>query len=127
MIRKLLTKFSGETKQALVLRVDLGMSKGKIAAQAAHASLEAYKKALAKTPETVHAWEATGCKKVVLRAESEGELLGLFEAAQRAKLPAALIADAGHTQLTPGTLTGVAIGPGSEESVDKITGKLKLL
>lgn len=114
-------------KQAIILRSDVGMGKGKLAAQAAHASLQAYKEAMSKDSTAVHHWESQGCKKVVLRAGSEGELLGLYEQAKRERLPCALIADAGHTQIEPGTLTALAIGPAVEEAVDKVAGKLKLL
>lgn len=117
----------GCCKQAIVLRADLGMGKGKLAAQAAHASLEAYKEALRKSPSEVKEWEREGMKKVALRAQAEGELLGLFEEAKKLRLPAALIADRGLTQVDSGSLTALAIGPAPEELVDKVTGKLKLL
>ncbi len=111
-------------KQAIIVRSDLGMGKGKIAAQASHASLAAYKKATSQAREK---WEASGTEKIVLRAAGEKELLELFEAGRRAKLPAALVKDAGHTQIPSGTATAVAIGPALEAEVDAITGKLKLL
>jgi len=117
----------GELKQALILRADLGMGKGKLAAQAAHASLEAYKLALSKESATVKRWEREGSRKVALRAESEGELLGLYEEAKKLKLPTALIADRGLTQINAGSLTALAIGPAPSELVDKVTGKLRLL
>jgi PTH2 family peptidyl-tRNA hydrolase len=115
------------TKQALVLRADLGMGKGKLVAQGAHASLLAYREAERKSAETVRRWEREGSRKVALRAESEGELLGLYEHAQKLKLPVSLVADAGRTQLEPGTLTALAIGPGPENLIDQVTGKLRLL
>lgn len=111
-------------KQAIIIRTDLKMSKGKAAAQSAHASLEAYK----KTDEDVRKeWESEGQKKVVLKVSSEKELLEIFMSAKRVKLPAALIRDAGKTQLLPGTATCVAVGPGEDSAIDKISGRLKLL
>ncbi len=111
-------------KQVLVLRADLGMSKGKLAAQSAHASLLAYLKAPAASRE---AWESSGSPKIAVKAESESALLALAAAARAAKLPHALVRDAGRTQLEPGTLTALGIGPAPEAAVDRLTGKLKLL
>ena len=117
-------------KQVIVLRRDIGMGRGKAAAQAAHASVEAVLKALRSSRrawnEWLERWLEEGQEKVVLRAESEGELLRIFEEASRAELPASLVRDAGKTQLQPGTLTAVAVGPAPEEVIDKITGHLKL-
>jgi peptidyl-tRNA hydrolase, PTH2 family len=110
-------------KQAIILRKDVEMGKGKAAAQASHASLEAYKKASADAREE---WESEGQKKIVLKADSEKQLIEIFMSAKKHKLPAALISDAGHTQVEPGTKTAVAIGPASDEEIDKIVGRLKL-
>ena len=111
-------------KQVVVLRTDLKMGKGKLVAQAGHAFLEAYKKADKKD---VKEWEAGGCQKVAVKACNEEELLELLEKARRLKLPTALIRDAGHTQVPPGSVTALAIGPAKESQVDKVTGGLKLL
>lgn len=111
-------------KQALVARTDLGMGKGKIAAQCAHASLQAY---LKSTDAQRKAWEKSGQEKVVLKAQSEKELVGLYSQAKKAGLPAAIITDAGHTQIPSGSKTVVGIGPCEENKLDEITGKLKLL
>jgi PTH2 family peptidyl-tRNA hydrolase len=54
------------------------------------------------------------------------ELRELQHLAKVAKLPNSLITDAGHTQLPPGTVTCLGIGPGPENAIDKITGHLKL-
>lgn len=108
------------------MRSDLQMGKGKLAAQASHASLEAYKRALAKDEDVVLQWEASGCAKVVVKVESEKALVELFEKAKR-EVPASLIRDAGRTQLEPGTLTCVGLGPWHEIELNKFTGKLKLL
>jgi len=113
-----------EFKQVIVLRTDLGMSIGKAAAQAAHASLSAYKKSGKLLQDK---WEREGAKKVVLKASSENELKDLFEKAKRRGLPCALIKDAGHTELEPGTITALGIGPEKSELIDKVTGNLPLL
>jgi PTH2 family peptidyl-tRNA hydrolase len=112
-------------KQAIIVRSDLKMGKGKLAAQAAHASLQGYKLALAKNKRLVEQWEAEGQKKIVLKVASESELLALKERARG--LPCALIRDAGFTQIEPGTVTCLVIGPAEDEKVDAVTKNLKLL
>ena len=110
-------------KQAIVVRADLKMGKGKIAAQCSHASVSV----LEKVDEDVYEeWVSQGMKKVVLKVGSKRELLELFEQAKR-RLPAALIKDAGLTQVEPGEPTCIAIGPADEADLDKLTGHLKLL
>jgi len=111
-------------KQVIVVRSDLKMGKGKLAAQVAHASIASFLKAnfLVKRK-----WLKEGMKKIVLKVNSEKELLEIYEKAKNAKLPCEIIRDAGHTQLEPGTITALGIGPAEDEKIDKITGNLKLL
>ena len=111
------------TKQAIVVRTDLGMGTGKLAAQVAHASLSAYEDTDGKTRR---AWKGEGQKKVVLKGAGESQLFELADRARREGLPNAVIRDAGHTQLDPGTVTALAVGPGEESIVDKVTGDLSL-
>lgn len=111
-------------KQAIVLRADLGMGKGKLTAQGSHASLSAYMKAGSVEKK---AWELGGQKKIVLKVGSEKELLEYFERCRDAGLKPALIRDAGHTQLEPGTVTCFGVGPAEESKVDTVLGELKLL
>ncbi|MDG6953599.1 MAG: peptidyl-tRNA hydrolase [Nitrososphaerota archaeon] len=113
-------------KQVIVVRSDLKMGKGKIAAQAAHASLSAAEMAQRK-PAWYEVWKEEGQAKVVLRTQSEAELRELFQRAKRAGLPAALVEDRGLTQVEPGTVTCLGIGPGPDGEIDAITGNLRLL
>ena len=115
-----------ELKQAIVVRKDLGMRPGKIAAQASHASVEAIEKTEIKTPGVVEEWKANGMPKIVLKVNSEKELLELFMQIKKI-IPTALIRDAGRTQVEPGSITCIGIGPAKEEEINKFTGKLKLL
>jgi peptidyl-tRNA hydrolase, PTH2 family len=113
-------------KQAIVVRGDLDMGKGKIAAQVSHASLSAFRKSELADKFTARKWEAEGQKKVVLKVGSESELLALYEQMKR-EIPCALIRDAGHTQVEPGTATCFGAGPAEESKIDKFTKELKLL
>jgi len=65
--------------------------------------------------------------KVVLRCESEQQLLELEAAAEGAGLPNALIRDAGHTVVAAGTITCLGIGPAPIAQVDLLTGSLRLV
>lgn len=111
-------------KQVIVVRRDLKLDKGKLAVQVAHASLDSYKKS---HPGIREAWESEGSKKVVARLDSLKELLDLQKKARTLGLPTSLIRDAGRTRLRPGTITCLGIGPDSEERIDKVTGRLKML
>ena len=111
-------------KQAIIIRTDLKMGKGKIAAQASHASLSAYLKSNSYSRK---AWVLHGMKKVVVKVPGERDLIRLYSKARAEKLPCAIISDAGLTQIKSGAKTAVGIGPASDEAIDKITGKLKLL
>lgn len=83
--------------------------------------------ARAKKPEWLEEWLAEGQKKVVLRIGSLEELFELEEKAEALGLPTALITDRGLTELEPGTITCLAIGPAPSDLIDRITGHLKLL
>lgn len=110
-------------KQAIVARTDIGMGTGKLAAQVAHASLSAYEDADDRTRKR---WKGEGQKKVVLKGEREAQLFELADIAEREGLPHAIVRDAGHTQLDPGTVTALAVGPGPDDAVDRVTGELSL-
>jgi len=110
-------------KQTIAARADLGMGDGKLAAQVAHASLSAYEEAGTKARKQ---WKGEGQKKVVVQADGEDAIFELAEKARAEGLPHAVVRDAGHTQLDPGTVTALAVGPGEDEIVDKVTGDLSL-
>ncbi len=113
-------------KQVIVVRKDLGMSCGKLAVQVAHASLEAAEEARKRIPDVYKKWREEGAKKVVVQVDNEDELIGIYQDALKRELIAVLIRDAGLTELEPGTLTAVGIGPHENELMDKVTGRLKL-
>lgn len=110
-------------KQTIVARADLDMGEGKLAAQVAHASLSAYEEAGQRARKR---WKGQGQKKVVVQANGEEQIFELAEKARAEGLPHAVVRDAGHTQLDPGTVSALAVGPGDDDIVDKVTGDLSL-
>ena len=140
-------------KQVIVMRKDLNMRKGKIAAQAAHASMKIFfdlmkqcfedidfgfggvtdnreiegKYEIHLTPE-MDDWKSGIFTKVVVSVDSEEGLLNIVKEAESAQLPVALIQDAGKTEFNGvPTYTCCAVGPADSEKIDVITGGLKLL
>lgn len=113
------------TKLALVVRTDLDMGRGKIAAQVAHAAVAA---ALASIRTAdLATWLEDGQPKVVLRVGSAEQLQDIVRMAREDGLPVETVLDAGRTQVSPGTLTCCAIGPAEVERIDVVTGGLPLL
>lgn len=125
-IKKLLGN-PGELKQAIVVRNDLKLGRGKTAAQCAHASVSSYLKTRRKNLDLAQKWVNEGMKKIVLKVDSETELMRYFRELKTKDIPCELIKDAGHTQVNPGTVTCFGAGPWNEKEIDKILGKLKLL
>ncbi len=111
-------------KQVIIIRKDLDLGKGKLVAQGAHASIGALRKV---SEDVIVEWEASGSKKIVLRANDMKELKQIENELKKAKVDYFLVKDGGLTQIKPGTHTAIGIGPISENKIDKITGKLKLL
>ena len=114
-------------KQVIVVRSDLEMSKGKTATQAGHAAVSAAEEARKYYSKWWAAWFSEGQCKIVVKINSEKELLKLKDKAQEEGLPYALIADRGLTEIPPDTVTCLGIGPAPAGKVDKITGTLSLL
>jgi PTH2 family peptidyl-tRNA hydrolase len=124
-------------KQVIVMRKDLGMRKGKMIAQGAHASLKVLTDrrrevddetfAIALTP-AMAAWLTGRFTKVCVSVDSEAALDAVVERARAASIPVALIVDAGKTEFhgVP-TKTCCAVGPAWTDEVDAITGELPLL
>ena len=113
-------------KQVIVVRTDLDMGKGKIASQVGHACVLGAEHVRKSNPEWFSEWWV-GQEKVVLKVGNLKELEQVKQDAIELNVPWSEVADAGHTQIAPGTTTCISIGPASEESIDKITGDLKLL
>ncbi|KAK4455531.1 PTH2-domain-containing protein [Podospora aff. communis PSN243] len=128
-------KSNEECKLVLVVRTDLGMTKGKIAAQCGHATLACYKtlsRAAARDPQSAEAkllrqWERLGQAKIAVQVKSEDEMLELMAKARSLGVTAEVIQDAGRTQIAASSRTVLGVGPAPKSEVDKITGHLKLL
>ncbi len=139
-----------KSKQVIVMRRDLKMRKGKIAAQAGHACVEATLMALAREgrlgqvrvtpdgswvyldegdtqPTPLSDWFDAGVAKICVYVDSEEELLDLAARAREAGFACALIRDAGHTEFHgEPTYTCLALEPLAAEQVDPLTGDLPL-
>jgi len=116
-------------KQAIIVcttqRDGKKMRRGKMVAQACHASVKA---AMRSTVAVYKAWNEEGHKKVVLKVPNEDDLIDLFNLAETfIGLPCAIIVDHGLTQISAGSVTALAIGPAEDEVVDMITKSLRLL
>jgi len=124
---KQLVSLGEDYKQVIVVRTDLGLPKGKLCVQVAHAAITAYLEALKIRKEWADAWLNSGQKKIVVKVKSLEELLSIYNKAKNAGLPCCLIKDAGLTVVPPGTITCIGIGPAPARLVDNITRGLKLL
>ena len=137
-----------KSKMMIVMRKDLKMRKGKIAAQAGHACVEAVLMALQKenrlndieessdgvklncdnkinTP--LSEWFHYGCAKVCVYVDSEAELLDIARIATEKGILTAIITDSGMTEFhgIP-TKTCLALEPLPCDIADELTGHLNL-
>lgn len=111
----------------LCVRMDLKMSKGKIAAQCCHACLGVWKKLWRRRDPVLRVWEEGGQPKVTLQVSDEEAMLELYTRAKQIGVPTYIVVDAGRTQVAPNSRTVMAVGPASEKEVNEVTGRLKLL
>lgn len=120
-----------EYKQVILIRTDLKMSKGKTAAQAAHASVDACMRVIRQDnvlkTKVFDSWRRAGAKKIVLKVADDSELQRYKTSAERAGIKCSIVKDAGMTEIPPGTYTAVALGPDEEKKIDKIAGDLSAL
>jgi len=127
------------TKQYIIIRKDLNMSTGKIAAQASHASMKVFFDKMrvvssehgdnyifSPTADEIE-WITGMFTKVVLGVKNEGQLLKVYQLALEAGLNVSLIKDAGLTELVGDNYTAVAIGPNTIADCYPIVNRLRLL
>lgn len=118
---------SEEYKIVVLVRMDLDMGKGKIAAQVGHASVDLALRAQKMDKKSFDAWMSNGQKKVVLKVANKDEMIRYMNEARSCGLYTCAITDAGRTQIEPGSMTVVGIGPAPDSEIDKVTGTLKML
>jgi len=117
----------GLIKQVIVVRKDLEMGTGKIAAQVGHACVLGAEHVRKSKPDWYKEWINAGQEKVVVKVTSLEQLEQVKKHAISLDLPLSEVTDAGHTQIAPGTVTCISIGPAPEITIDKVTKDLKLL
>ena len=116
-------------KLVCLVRDDLQMGAGKVAAQVGHACLGATRAMRSKSggSEQLAKWEHSGEAIIVLSVRDLAELEEHLDRAAAINLPICKIADAGRTEVAAGSVTVGAIGPALVGAIDAITGELSLL
>ncbi len=115
-----------EIKMVIAVRKDIDFGKGKMAAQVAHAAVSCALKSEKNDKKNFKEWIRTGQRKIVVKIADLDALYRLKDMAEGAGVVTALITDAGLTQIAPGTVTCVGLGPSPEDVIDPITGNFKL-
>ena len=108
------------TKQVIVVRKDLHMSAGKIAAQVAHAVL--------RTPNISEYEFSQDNVCITCSVKSEQKLLNLVDKAKELNIPFGLQMDSGRTEVEPNTYTVLSLGPvegNMLENLNKLTKRLQ--
>jgi len=134
-----------QVKQYIIVRTDLGMNAGKVAAQAAHSCMKVffdkfeYTKIIQKSgedpidamvfipSEAEMQWIKGKFTKITKKVKNENQLLKVYEQAREAGLSVSLIKDAGLYGLDGENYTVVAVGPNYVEDCEPVVGKLRLL
>jgi PTH2 family peptidyl-tRNA hydrolase len=114
-------------KMVIVVRSDLGMSKGKTAAQVSHAAVNCALATKKKNPDALDRWTMNAYPKIVLRVDDEVELFEIKAFADAAGIINSVITDAGRTEIAPGSVTCLGIGPDAVSKIDRVTGDLSML
>ena len=117
----------GEYKMVLVLRGELRLTPGKAAVQAAHAAvILAESEGRGRAAEILQAWKSQGARKIAVIAETLDLMRELERKARSLGIPTTMVQDAGYTEVAPGTITCLGVGPARSSDVDAVTGSLPL-
>ena len=114
-------------KQVLVVRLDLDMGRGKAAVQCAHAAVSAAEEARNHLHNWWKSWMEEGQLKVAVKVPDLDSVLDLERKGRSKGIPVHLVRDRGLTQVPPGTITCLGLGPAPAGIVDSLTGNLALL
>jgi PTH2 family peptidyl-tRNA hydrolase len=116
-----------EYKMVIVTRKDLKLSAGKLAAQVAHAAVACALSTKKNNPKWFNKWQSEGGKKAVIKVDCVNDFYPLKQKAEKLKIGAHIIEDAGHTEIPAGTKTVLGIGPAPSNIINQVTGDLPLL
>lgn len=116
----------GDYKMVLIVRNDVDLGKGKIAAQCSHATLACFQKACEKIPVIVDEWFLGGQAKVICKCETDEDMELLRRKAKYQGLTTCLIRDAGRMKLGLSSKTVLGIGPAPSKLVNDIIRNLAL-
>src|SRR5215470_17428655 len=107
----------------MVVRMALGMGRGKIAVQCSHAAVSSADTARTKFPKWHNAWLREGQTKIAVKGKDIDELMDLERRARSIPIPSYLVQDKGLTQVLAGSITCLGLGPAPSGIVDSLTGK----
>lgn len=116
-----------DVRMYFLVRTDLGMGKGKIAAQVAHAAMRLGIRCQEHQPDVLHQYLDSGERKIVLKTNDVQDLVNVFQDLVDHDFPATIIEDAGHTQIEAGTMTVLGVGPARAADLEEFLGHFKLL
>jgi len=116
-----------EYKMVIVTRKDLKLSKGKLAAQVAHAAVTCALETKKHNNKWFQKWMREGAKKAIVKTDHVDDFSKLKQLADNLKIESIIISDAGHTEIPSGTKTVLGLGPAPTNLIDQITGDLSLL
>ena len=68
-----------------------------------------------------------GARKIVVSAPHLEGLRRIYGEASESGIISCMVKDAGHTEIPPGTVTVVGLGPGKRSDIDSITSSLPLV
>jgi len=132
-------------KQYIIVRTDLPMNVGKVAAQASHACMKVFfdkfehtqiiqkngedpVEAMVFIPtEEEKQWINGKFTKITKKVKNESQLLKVYEQAREAGLSVSIIKDAGLYGLEGENYTCIAVGPNYVDDCEPVVGKLRLL
>ena len=110
---------------AFLCRSDLKLSAGKLAVQCAHAAIGSLKQAKKTHSRMVQRWQETASRKICLSVDDEEDLMYFLGLVKEASLPYSLVQDAGLTEIAPGTVTVLGVGPAPRHTMDHLFSELK--